>query len=137
METNDPIVSTILTMTTAFQKGDVSAILRTYEPGAVVVGEPGKPLTGEAALRAMFAAFIVVKPKFTYSDHDVVIAGDLALHLAPWQMDGVAPDGTAVKQKGLSVAVLRRQPDGGWLMVIDHPYGDALLNQDARDAPMR
>ena len=137
METSDPIVSTILTMTTAFQVGDIPAILRAYEPGAVVIGEPGKPLTGEAALRAMFAGFIAVKPKFTYAGHDVVIADDLALHLAPWQMDGVAPDGTAVKQNGLSVAVLRRQPDGRWLMVIDQPYGDALLNQDARDAPMR
>ena len=60
METKDAIVSTILTMTDAFQKGDIAAILRSYEPGAAVVGEPGKPLTGEPALRAMFAAFIAV-----------------------------------------------------------------------------
>jgi uncharacterized protein (TIGR02246 family) len=137
METKDPIVSTILTMTDAFQKGDIPAILRTYEPDAVVVGEPGKPLTGEAALRAMFAAFIAVKPEFTYSGHDVVITGDLALHLAPWQMSGVAPDGTAVRHTGLSVAVLRRQTDGRWLMVIDQPYGDALLNQGAPGATLR
>ena len=137
METSDPIVSTILTMTAAFQMGDIPAIMRTYEPGAVVVGEPGKPLTGEAALRAMFAAFIAVKPEFTYSGHDVVIADDLALHLSPWQMNGVAPDGTAVRHKGLSVAVLRRQPDGRWLMAIDQPYGDALLNQDAPSAAAR
>jgi len=137
MEAKDPIVSTILTMTDAFQKGDIPAILRTYEPGAVVVGEPGKPLTGEAALRAMFAAFIAVKPEFTYSGHDVVIADDLALHLSPWQMNGVAPDGTAVRHKGLSVAVLRRQADGRWLMVIDQPYGDALLNRDAPGAAVR
>jgi len=137
MEAKDPIISTILTMTDAFQKGDIPAILRTYEHGAVVVGEPGKPLTGQAALRAMFAAFIAVKPEFTYSGHDVVIADDLALHLSPWQMSGFAPDGTAVRHKGLSVAVLRRQPDGRWLMVIDHPYGDALLNQDAPGAVVR
>jgi uncharacterized protein (TIGR02246 family) len=131
METKDAIVSTVLTMTNAFQKGDIPAILRAYEPAAVVVGEPGKPLSGEAALRAMFAAFIAMKPEFTYAGHDVVIAGDLALHLAPWQMSGVAPDGTVVRQRGLSVAVLRRQPDGRWLMVIDHPHGDALLPQSA------
>ena len=136
MEIHDPIVSTILTMTDAFQKGDISAILRTYEPGAVVVGEPGKPLSGEAALRGMFAGFIALKPKFTYSGHDVVIADDIALHLAPWQLNGVAPDGTAVKQKGLSAALLRRQPDGRWLIVIDQPHGDAL-NQDAPGATLR
>src|SRR5262245_9827122 len=137
METKDAIVSTILTMTEAFQDGDIPAILRTYEPGAAVLGAPGQPLAGEAALRAMFAAFIAVKPEFTYAGHDVVIADDLALHLSPWQMDGMAPDGTAVRHKGLSVAVLRRQPDGRWLMVIDQPYGDALLEQDASGAGLR
>lgn len=129
MEPNDPIVSTIVTMTDAFHRGDITGILRTYEPTAVVVGEPGKPVTGEAALRTMFGGFIALKPEFTYSGHDVITAGDLALHLAPWQMTGMAPDGTKVQQRGLSVAVLRRQADGRWLMVIDQPYGDALLRE--------
>jgi uncharacterized protein (TIGR02246 family) len=126
MDTNQPL-STVLAMTAAFQKGDIPSVLRTYEPGAVVVGEPGKPLQGEAALREMFAAFVAVQPKFTYAGHDVVQAGDVALHIAPWQMSGVDPAGNPVQAHGLSVAVLRRQSDGRWLMVIDQPYGDALL----------
>ena len=48
-------------------------------------------------------------------------------------MTGVAPNGTPVRHEGLSVAVLRRQADGRWVMVIDQPYGDALLNHGARD----
>jgi len=131
MEPNEQIVSTIVTMTAAFHEGDIDGILRTYEPSAVVVGEPGKPAQGKTDLRAMFAAFIALKPKFMYAGHDVIIAGDLALHLAPWHMTGVAPDGTKVQQRGLSVAVLRRQADGRWLMVIDQPHGDALLPEVA------
>lgn len=134
MENADAIVATVLTMTEALHKGDTRAILSTYEPGAVVLGEPGKPLTGESALEGMFAAFIAMKPRFTYSGHDVVVAGDLALHLAPWQMLGTAPDGTQLRQRGLSVAVLRRQSDGRWLMAIDQPHGDALLNRGAPGA---
>jgi uncharacterized protein (TIGR02246 family) len=126
MDTNQPL-STVLAMTSALQKGDIPSVLRTYEPSAVVVGEPGKPLQGEAALREMFAAFSAVQPKFTYAGHDVVQAGDLALHIAPWQMSGVDPSGKPVQGQGLSVAVLRRQPDGRWLMVIDQPYGDILM----------
>jgi uncharacterized protein (TIGR02246 family) len=126
MDTNQPL-STVLAMTAAFQKGDISTVLRAYEPGAVVVGEPGQPLQGEAALREMFAAFMSVQPKFIYAGHDVVQAGDVALHIAPWQMSGVDPAGRPVQAHGLSVAVLRRQPDGRWLMVIDQPYGDVLL----------
>lgn len=132
MESNEPILSTIVTMTDAFHKGDITGILRAYERGAVVVPEPGKPVDGEAALREMFAKFIAVKPRFTYTGHEVVRAGDLALHLAPWVMTGVAPDGTTVEDRGLSVAVLRRQADGRWLLVIDEPHGDALLRASAR-----
>jgi len=127
------ILSTIDTMTNAFHKGDIDGIMRTYEPGAVVVGEPGTPISGSPALRAMFAGFISAKVHFTFLGHELIQAEDIALHLTPWRMAGVAPDGTALAASGLSVAVLRRQADGRWLMVIDDPYGDALLSaQKAR-----
>lgn len=128
MDPNQPI-STVLTMTAAFQQGDIPRVLRAYEPGAVVVGEPGKPLQGETALRAMFAGLIAMQPKFTYSGHEVVQAGDLALHIAPWTMTGVDPESRPLQLGGLSLAVLRKQPDGRWLMVIDQPYGDHLLQR--------
>jgi ketosteroid isomerase-like protein len=122
------ILSTILDMTNAFHKGDIDGIMRTYEPGAVVVAEPGTGISGAPALRAMFAGFIAAKAHFTFLGHEVIQAEDVALHLTPWRMAGVAPDGTAVAASGLSVAVLRRQPGGDWLMVIDDPFGDALLH---------
>lgn len=128
MDQKAKILSTIDAMTNAFHEGDIDGIMRTYEPGAVVVGEPGAPVSGIPALRTMFAGFIAAKAHFTFLGHEVIEAGDIALHLTPWRMAGVAPDGTALGASGLSVAVLRRQPDGGWLMVIDDPYGDALLN---------
>jgi ketosteroid isomerase-like protein len=125
------ILSTINTMTNAFHKGDIDGIMRTYEPGAVVVGEPGAPVSGTSALRNMFAGFIAAQAHFTFLGHEVIQADNIALHLTPWRMTGVAPDGTPLTASGLSVAVLRRQLDGGWLMVIDDPFGDALLNSPA------
>jgi ketosteroid isomerase-like protein len=89
----------------------------------------GTLVSGNAALRAMFAEFIAAKAHFTFLGHEVIEADDIALHLTPWRMAGVAPDGKAIEAHGLSVAVLRRQADGRWLMIIDDPYGDALLNQ--------
>ncbi|HKO90938.1 MAG TPA: DUF4440 domain-containing protein [Polyangiaceae bacterium] len=127
MDQKAEILSTIDDMTSAFHNGDLDGILRTYEAGALVVGEPGAPVSGAAALRALFAGFIAAKARFTFQGHEVLQAEDIALHLTPWRMAGVAPDGTAVRASGLSVAVLRRQPDGRWLMVIDHPFGDTVL----------
>jgi uncharacterized protein (TIGR02246 family) len=123
------IQATVDTMTNAFGRGDIDGILRTYEPGAVVVGERGVPISGTQALREMFAGFIAVNPKFTFLDHEAIEAGDLALHLSTWRMTGVAPDGGPVEQGGLSVVVLRRQANGDWLMVIDDPFGDRILKR--------
>lgn len=124
MKTKNQVLSTIETMTDAFHRGDLDGILRTYEQTAVVVGEPGAPVQGDGPLRAMFAGFIAAKARFTFGGHEVIAAGDVALHIAPWKMTGVAPDGSPVSGAGLSVAVLRRQASGEWLLVIDNPYGD-------------
>lgn len=121
------IQATIDRMAAAFEAHDIDSILVNYEPGAVVVGEPGVPSSGKPALRTLFARFIAVDPKFTFLAHEIIEAGDIALHFTTWRMTGTAPDGTAVADDGLSAAVLRRQPDGSWLMVIDDPYGDRLL----------
>jgi ketosteroid isomerase-like protein len=120
MDQKEQILSTVNQMVAAFHEGDIIGILKTYEPGAVVVAEPGAPVTGKSALEAMFAGFIAAGARFTFLGHEVVQAGDLAVHFTPWRMTGTGG--------GLSVAVLRRQPDGKWLMVIDDPYGDSVMN---------
>ena len=78
-------------------------------------------------IRQMFEGAFQMNPAFTYSGHDVIVTGDIALHIAPWQMKGKAPNGTEIVQSGLSVAVLRQQPDSSWHMVIDNPHGQILM----------
>jgi uncharacterized protein (TIGR02246 family) len=131
MDDRAAIIATIDGMTSAFNGGDLEGVMRAYETGAVVVGQPGARVTGDQPLRDMFAGFIAAKARFTFFGHDVVQAGDLAVHYTPWRMIGTAPDGSALNADGLSVAVLRRQPDGRWLMVIDDPFGDLLLKRAA------
>lgn len=118
------ILATIETMTAAFAKGDVDAIMSTYEPMATVVAAPASPVLGDQALRDMFKQFIAAGVAFKYGKHEVVVAGDIGLHLMQWTAPG--PNG---EQSALSVAVLRRQPDNSWKMVIDHPFGDGVMKQ--------
>lgn len=131
MDQKAQIKSTVDAMTSAFNKGDIAGVMRAYEPEAVVVGQPGVSVSGTEALRAMFAGFVAAKAQFTFVGHEVIQAGDIAVHLTPWRMTGVAADGSAIAGDGLSVAVLRRQAEGRWLMVIDHAFGDSLLKQAA------
>jgi uncharacterized protein (TIGR02246 family) len=134
MDKKAQILSTIGAMVSSFHDGDIPGILRTYEPHAVVVGQPGQPVSGRSELEAMFAGFIAANARFTFDGHEVIQAGDIALHLTPWRMTGRAPDGCPIEGAGLSVAVLRRQADGRWLMVIDDPYGDCVSNDRAGEA---
>jgi ketosteroid isomerase-like protein len=70
-----------------------------------------------------------MNPIFTYSGHEVYISGDIATHIAPWTMVGEMPDGSKIEQSGLSIAVLRKQADGNWLMIQDNPNGAFLMNK--------
>ena len=119
------ILETIAAMTTAFAAGNIDGIMTTYEPGAVIVAQPGQPVSGDANLRAMFAEFIASGVNFTYGVHEVVVAGDTGLHLMSWTMPG--PDGPMT---ALSVAVLRKRTDGSWKMAIDHAFGDGVMHQE-------
>ena len=79
MDQKAKILSTIDAMTNAFHQGDIDGIMRTYEPGAVVVGELGASVSGIPALRAMFAGFIAAKAHFTFLGHEVIQAEDVPL----------------------------------------------------------
>ncbi len=123
------VLSVINKMTAAFHDGNLTGVMASYEKNATIVFELGKPVSDLAIVKKMFQGFFSLNPKFSYSGHEVFISGDIALHFAPWTMKGKTPDGNEVIQSGLSVAVLRRQVDGKWLMVIDNPHGQKLLSR--------
>lgn len=124
------IQSTIEANNAAVSAGDIEAALATFEPNAAMVAQPGVTVSGTEALRGAFRQFLAINPKITATGHDIVQAGDIALHSFTWKMAGKAPDGSPVEQSGFSVVVLRKQPGGRWLMVIDNPFGDQLLRKN-------
>ncbi len=127
MSDSSAVQTTIDKMTSSFARQDMAGVLSTYEDNAIVMGQPGMPVQGTPALREMFKGFFALNPKFTFTAHDTIVSGDIAVHFSTWKMEGAMPDGTKIQDGGLSVAVLRKQPDGKWLMVIDNPSGDHLL----------
>lgn len=128
-QTQQDVYSTIKNMTDAFHKGDIKRVMNSYEKQATVVFEPNNPATDMGHIRHMFEGAFQVNPTFTYSGHDVIVTGNIALHIAPWHMKGKTPDGAEIAQSGLSVAVLRKQTDGTWRMVIDNPHGQILMQK--------
>jgi ketosteroid isomerase-like protein len=121
------VLALIQSMTSSFEKGDIDAVMQTYEPSQSIAFQPGEPVSDSTLSRQMFEQFRAISPEFSYSGHEVIVEGDIAVHVAPWQMTGTDPEGKAVTGSGLSIAVLRRQSDGSWKMVIDNPHGSRLL----------
>ncbi len=128
-EEQKAVYSTIERMVNAFEHKDIKGVLDTYEKNAIVMFEPGKPISGHENLRQAFTEFVKFDPEYTFKGHEVFIADDIATHIAPWNMVGTLPDGNRIEQNGLSVAILRKQPDGSWLMIQDNPHGQFLLSK--------
>jgi len=105
----------------AFNAGDVDTLLTLYEPEAIMTPEPGTTVAGIDAIREALNGYLALKGKIELKTRPVFKAGNLALMHGDWTLVGTAPDGSAVNLSGHSTEVLRQQPDGSWLYVIDIP----------------
>ena len=72
--------------------------------------------------------FLALKPQFDLQLKRTFQAGDIALVLSTWQLKGTDPNGGVVEMAGQTSDVVRRQPDGTWLLVIDVPHGAEAAN---------
>ena len=96
-------------------------LLDLYEPDALFVPEPGVVHAGRAAIRDALAGMLALAPVMDTTVLAVHQASETALVIVDWTLRGTAPDGSAVAQSGKSADVLRRQSDGSWRILIDHP----------------
>ncbi len=126
-EDQQQVLATVASMTQAFHSKNLSGVMNTYESSSAIAFEPGQTITDRSTIEQMFQGAFSLDPRFTYSGHEVMVSGNLAIHIAPWQMQAKSPDGQVISQSGLSVAVLRKQADGRWLLVIDNPHGQHLM----------
>ncbi len=103
--------------------GDLDRIMALYEPSAALVPQPGQVVRGAAAIREGMASFIALKPTMNVESESVVQADDVAIVYTKGSLSGTGPDGGTVNMSGQATDVMRRQPDGTWLCVIDNPFG--------------
>lgn len=96
-------------------------LMALYEPSAVFVPQPGVACAGHASIRRALGDMLALAPVLDSTVLAVHVADDTALVLVAWALNGTGPDGSHVQQAGKSADVLRRQPDGSWRVLIDHP----------------
>ena len=109
------------TWASLFNEGNVDNLLCLYEDEAVL-SLGAKEVNGKSAIREELAALMEIPGRLEGKNHFCLVQGDLALLRADWRL--IAPDGST-QLSGSSAELLRRQPDGRWLYVIDHASGSS------------
>ncbi|MEU1725692.1 nuclear transport factor 2 family protein [Nonomuraea sp. NPDC005692] len=91
--------------------GDAAGVAALYEEDAVLAYPPGSRTVGRAAIQELWEKVLAGRPHFEPEQPlPTLVSGDLALTSTP------PKDGT-----GARAQVVRRQPDGSWLRVLDQP----------------
>ena len=107
----------------AFNSGDIDNLMALYEPGAVLVPKPGEIVEGVAAIRSALEGLLALKGTMRSENQYALVHDDIALLRAKVHLVGTAQDGSPVEINNHTSEVVRRQRDGSWLYILDHPYG--------------
>jgi uncharacterized protein (TIGR02246 family) len=106
-----------------FSAGDMDGVISLYERDAALMPQPGQTVHGVQAIREGLSAFMALKEEFEMLPVKAIQTNDLAILFSKWTLKGTGPDGNPVELRGHTSDVVRRQPDGTWLIAIDNPYG--------------
>ena len=106
-----------------FNARDLEGLLDLYEADAVFVRGPGDHVAGRAAIRAALQSYLDTGGKISFRTRHAVRHGDIALLSNEYTLQGTDRDGRPFTLTGKTAEVLRLQPDGRWLYIIDHPAG--------------
>jgi uncharacterized protein (TIGR02246 family) len=107
----------------ALSRGDVDGAMALYDPEATFAPRPGEVVRGLAAIRGALERFAALKPTLSGEITKVLAAGDVALVMNRWQLEGTQHDGSPLAMGGHSADVVRRGADGSWRVLIDDPWG--------------
>lgn len=106
----------------AFNTRDIENVLALYEDDAMLADAMGC-VRGKAEIATVVGGLMTIPGTLSGKNSFCLQHGDLALLRADWRL--IAPDGNVVAS-GSTAEIIRRQPDGNWLYVIDHAAGASL-----------
>jgi uncharacterized protein (TIGR02246 family) len=108
--------------TDAFNRGDIEALVALYMPNANFMVEPGRQVSGKDAIRAALEGLLSYGVPVAIEPLSLAVVDDIAQARGRWVLRGTSADGQPVDVGGTTADVLKRQPDGTWLVMIDSAW---------------
>ena len=105
---------------------DIDGLIALYAEDANMVRVDGSIATGLSAIREEWSGILAMNGQITLRSRYAIAAGDLAVLSNQWTFKVGGEQISSV-----TAEVARRQPDGGWLYVVDHPYSGSELDERA------
>jgi ketosteroid isomerase-like protein len=96
---------------------DIDGLMALYADDANMILVDGSVVTGLPAIREEWSGILAMDGHMTIRSRYAIAAGDLAVLSNQWTFEVGGEQLSSV-----TAEVARRQPDGGWLYVVDHPY---------------
>ena len=106
---------------TAFNRGDVEALIALYEPDAILVVN-ATTVTGREKIKTAYQDLLLRRGRTLETCAVIESPQGLAILHGNWMVEPTTENGAEPVTRGLSTEVVRRQADGTWLFVIDSPY---------------
>jgi uncharacterized protein (TIGR02246 family) len=102
------------------ETGDLDGLVSLYEPNAHFVAAPGLLLVGTVAIRDALQQMIDSGARIRLEPRNIRRVDDLALVSNTATVTAATPEAKPVTST--TTEILRRQPDGGWLHILDDPF---------------
>src|SRR5207244_2576831 len=102
----------------AFNAKDLDGLVVLYETDARMVAPDGSVAVGTDEIRGQWQAILAMNVPMRVRTRFCVEMGDIALLRNDWNVE--SPD---FELASSACEVVRRQPDGSWRYIVDHPFG--------------
>jgi ketosteroid isomerase-like protein len=106
-----------------FNDGNIDFLMTLYESDACLAVKPDQVVRGLENIRKGMKGFIDMGAKLEARVKRELQANEIVLMITEWSINGTEPDGKPIHLTGRGAVVLRRQADGGLLIVVENPWG--------------
>ena len=107
----------------AYNSGNLDGLLSLYETEARLVNHSNAIRIGTTAIRDTLHDLLKLGGQMISENQYAIVADNIALIRANWTIVKIDLNGEKTEVRGQSAEIVRRQTDGSWKYVIDHPFG--------------